>query len=88
MVLGDIRTECTRGRCGGLVPVSLPPSYLRGPHSTHKLCQSSDLLSSGISEAQVTALVFQIPSWGEPGTSLASPCSKQTTEQSHIDDNP
>lgn len=63
-VLGDIRTECTRGRCGGLVPASLPPSYLLGPHPTRKPFQSSDLLSSGISEDQVTALVFQNTSCG------------------------
>lgn len=41
-----------------------PPSYLLGPHPTSTPFQSSELLSSGISEDQVTALVFQKASYG------------------------
>lgn len=83
------------GMVGWFLPVSTgSPSYLQGPRPTNKPFQSSDLLSSGVSEAQVTCWLPLLSSktqaggvWGvvgELGTSLASSCSKQTKDSTAI----
>lgn len=58
---------------GWFLPVSTgSPSYLQGPRPTNKPFQSSDLLSSGVSEAQVTCWLPLLSSKTQAGVCVGS----------------